>query len=467
MSLVALGASYKSAPIASRERLAVSTGDLFAALASLAAREGVNEAVVLSTCNRVEAYVDAKTDRLGADALIAFFEERTGAPLVRDELYLERGLDTVRHLFRVVCSLDSQVLGEAQILGQTKRALEAAQEAGTCSDVLARLFKNAINLGKRVRTETAIGADSVSLSTAAFKAARNAFPDLEQRSVLFVGTGEMAQIALEYVCDAGVKRIAVCSRTLDHARAFVEPCGGSAHAFDERYGLAARADVVFSMTSAPCAVFESEPLQAARIAAGRADSRLVIVDESMPRDVDPTCAQLSGVSVHDQEALSAVVDEGLAVRLSALGEVERLAAEAEASFLEWMQERSVAPTIKEMYEKGALAVQKELARAGKALASSRGQELSDAEREILEAFGESIVKKLLHGPAARLRKEAHAADSYYYTSSARYLFGLDAFPPGTPCPHCAEQTCKTTGTCAHRGTSGAGALPRQRDMLSL
>ena len=293
MSLVALGASYKSAPIASRERLAVSAGDLFAALASLAAREGVNEAVVLSTCNRVEAYVDAKTDRLGADALIAFFEERTGAPLVRDELYLERGLDTVRHLFRVVCSLDSQVLGEAQILGQTKRALEAAQEAGTCSDVLARLFKNAINLGKRVRTETAIGADSVSLSTAAFKAARNAFPDLEQRSVLFVGTGEMAQIALEYVCDAGVKHIAACSRTLDHARAFVEPCGGSAHAFDERYGLAARADVVFSMTSAPCAVFESEPLQAARIAAGRADSRLVIVDESMPRDVNPACAQLS------------------------------------------------------------------------------------------------------------------------------------------------------------------------------
>ena len=115
--------------------------------------------------------------------------------------------------------------------------------------MLARLFKNAINLGKRVRTETAIGADSVSLSTAAFKAARNAFPDLEQRSVLFVGTGEMAQIALEYVCDAGVKHIAACSRTLDHARAFVEPCGGSAHAFDERYGLAARADVVFSMTS--------------------------------------------------------------------------------------------------------------------------------------------------------------------------------------------------------------------------
>ncbi|NPD31895.1 glutamyl-tRNA reductase [Eggerthellaceae bacterium zg-997] len=459
MSIVAMGASYKSASLEQRERIALADDQVPAALDRLLACEGVTEAVVLSTCNRTEAYVEAKNDRLGVQALEHLFGVAEEG-LAEGGLYLQRGMGAVRHLFRVACSLDSMVLGEAQILGQVKRAFEASSTHGACHEVLTRLFKAAIGLGKRVRTETAIGADSVSLSTAAYRAAATELGGLRNRPVLLVGAGEMARLAAAYLREGGAHPLYVVSRTIEHARQLADQVQGEARPFDERYRLAARCDAVFSMTAAPDAVIEGEPLARAREEAGTAGRPCAIVDQSVPRDVQPACADLPGVALYDIERLGSIIDEGMGRRMEAAREVERLAAEAESAFLSWMQERSVVPTIREMYEKGDQAVERELARACRTLAAARGQAISDDERATLEAFGKAVVKKLLHGPSIRLRKEAQSAESFYYTSSARYLFGLDTHPAGTVCNHCTDPSCHRGEGCSKHRAKAAGEAAR-------
>ncbi|MDO4890660.1 MAG: glutamyl-tRNA reductase [Coriobacteriaceae bacterium] len=446
MSLVAMGVSYKTASIDVRQRVAISDDELSAVLQALVEPEGVKEAIVLSTCNRVEAYVEAKTDRLGADALDGFFKARTDEPLDAECFYLHRGMDAVQHVLRVVSSLDSQVLGEAQILGQMRTAFERAQEAGTCGEVLTELFKRALNLGKRVRTETAIGADSVSLSTVAHRIARDSVADLSQARVLLVGAGEVARLSATYLLDDGVGELFVTSRTPEHAESFARETGAVAVPFEDRYGQAARCDIVFTMTSAQEPIIRRAELEAARVAAGTEGRPLVFIDEAVPRDVELACRELAGVRVEDLESMAAIIDEGIVVRMSAVPKVERLVEEAEQGFLSWMQERLVVPTIKSMYKKGQITVADELEHAVSALEKERGEDMTDAERAILEAYGNAIMKKLLHGPTIRLRKEAQTADSYYYTGAARYLFGIDAFPPGTH-HTCHKRLCDQGEPC--------------------
>ena len=498
MSLVVMGASYKTAPLEARERIAVPEKDLPQALRALAESEGVKEALVLSTCNRTEAYVDAKTDRLGAEALRRFFAERCGSKggernasrtgqangtesadplcsgngtstasaaggriagsangtsdIFEDCFYLHRGVDAVQHVFRVVSSLDSQVLGEAQILGQTKRAFEAATRERTCAKTLTKLFKSAIHLGKRVRSETAIGEDSVSLSTVALKIAREHFPLLESCRVLIVGAGEMARLTAVYLSEASVSNVMVTSRTHAHACAFAEEFGMQTVPFDERYSALAEADIAFTMTSSPDPVIEVAALLAARKAArtGANPRKLLLIDEALPRNVDPACSQLPGVQVCDLDALTSVVDEGLARRMAAIGDAERLIAAETETFLAWMQERYVTPTIKEIHAKAEAVAAAEVARAAKMLVRQRGCALSEEELAVLDALGRSIAGKLMHGPTIRLRKEAQTADSYYYTGAARYLFGLETFPLGTTRSCCEEQSCATGGACTKR-----------------
>lgn len=447
MSLVVMGANYKSASLEVLERISFADEELDATVSALVQVEGVEGAVVLSTCNRIEIYVDACTDRCGADSLRMLFEQRRGEPVEFGEFYLERGEDVVRHLFRVVCSLDSQVLGEAQILGQVKRAFEFSLEHDCCTEVLAQLFRDALHLGKRVRAETGIGADSVSLSTIAFKVARREFPDLEGRQVMFLGTGEMAALALPYFLDANVSDFVIASRNCEHAREFARACDGRVLRFENRYEGIAKADIVFCMTASRHAVVEGEPLRHARDRYGTTGRKLLFVDEAVPRDVAPSCQELEGVIVYGMDSLNAIVDDGMEARMASVGAVERLALQAELNFLAWMQHRTVIPTVKAMYAKGEAVVVGELEKAAKLLARERGAELSAAELNVLESYGNAIMKKILHGPATRLKKESETADSYYYTGSARYLFGLDVFPPGCNPHSCDGYPCLKGKAC--------------------
>ena len=446
MSLVVAGLSYKTAAIALREAAAVPSDEMHDALQGLVRIEGVKEAAVLSTCNRVEVVLEAKTDRLGAQAADAFFRGRMGDAYDAEALYVERGDDAVHHLMRVVCSLDSQVLGEAQILGQVRCAYEQAQEAGTLGEMLTELLKRALHLGKLVRSETAIGSDSISISTVAHRVAANALDGLSNRRVLVVGSGDMARLLFNYLLEDGAGELLVTSRTSAHAASFARETGARAVAFADLHEVAATCDAVFAMTASETPVICAERLAAARREAGREDCQLVLVDEGLPRDIERACAELPCVELFDLEALTAIADDGLTQRMAAVPEVERLAEKAESSFLAWMQERLVTPTIKAIYEKGELTVAGELDRATRALEKERGEALTEAELQVLESYGKAIMKKLLHGPTIRLRKEAQTADSYYYTGAARYLFGIETFPPGTN-RTCHMRVCEKGEPC--------------------
>ena len=513
MSLFLLGASYKSAPLPVREALAITPDDVTLCAEALLRERGIDEVVILSTCNRTELYVNAQTDRLAHQALVALCTARlvqakrgfaeSPAWLIENYCYEKRGMEVVSHLFSVVCSLDSMVLGEAQILGQTKRAFEMAELHKTCSEVLSRLFKTALSVGKRARSETAIGSDCVSMSTSMMHIAREHCSALQDVSCVVLGAGEMAQLSLRYLLQAPVKTIYVASRHYAHAQQVVEqlkaemlisdagtpaagipdagtdgagtPTAGMADVgtdgagtrqsttptvlqaidFADRYSYIAQSQLVMSMTRASSFIIAAEELEMARNAHHTAenptsDASLVLIDAAIPRDIDPACALLPGVQLFDTQHVQHVVDAGLSARMESVGAVEKLIEQAQSEFLAWMQERSVTPTIKEMYEKGSVVVDRELKRCIKSFENARGQKLSSDERQLLELYGEAIAKKLLHGPTARLRKEAHTSASFYYTVSARYLFGLDTNPPGSGCPHCAHPTCLEGKGCSRR-----------------
>lgn len=516
MSLFLLGASYKSAPLPVREALAITPYDVTLCAEALLRERGIDEVVILSTCNRTELYVNAQTDRLAHQALVALCTARlvqakrgfaeSPAWLIENYCYEKRGMEVVSHLFSVVCSLDSMVLGEAQILGQTKRAFEMAELHKTCSEVLSRLFKTALSVGKRARSETAIGSDCVSMSTSMMHIAREHCSALQDASCVVLGAGEMAQLSLRYLLQAPVKTIYVASRHYAHAQQVVEqlkaemrisdagtpaagipdagtdgagtPTAGMADVgtdgagtrqsttptvlqaidFADRYSYIAQSQLVMSMTRASSFIIAAEQLQMARNAHHTSenptsDTPVVLIDAAIPRDIDPACASLPGVQLFDTQHVQHVVDAGLSARMEAVGAVEKLIEQAQSEFLAWMQERSVTPTIKEMYEKGSVVVDRELKRCIKSFENARGQKLSSDECQLLELYGEAIAKKLLHGPTARLRKEAHTSASFYYTVSARYLFGLDTNPPGSGCPHCAHPTCLEGKGCSKRQNS--------------
>lgn len=449
MSVVVCGCSFKTAPIEVREELAFAEDEVRGELESLVTYDGIGEALVISTCNRVELYVDAKTDRIGVDSLRDYVSKRMNGNYDAKHFYSARGMDAAEHLFRVVCSLDSQVLGEAQILGQAKRAFEQAVDAGTCGTVLTKLFKTALSLGKRVRSETGIGQDSVSLSTTAYKVACRVFPDLASRRICVVGTGEMAKLALVYLDDAGCNDVVVIGRRIEAAQDCATIVGGRAVTSDDLYTEVAQSDIVFTMTSADEPVICARELEQARLQAQTSGKHLLIIDEALPRDVEQACAELEGVELYNLEALASIIDESAFERLAAVGDVERMASDALEEFLSWMQQRQVAPTIKEMYEKADSTVDSQLEHAIRSLSQARGAEISQEEQEILAAFGNAIVKKMLHGPTSRLRKEASTADSYYYTGAARYLFGLDTYPPGQEHVRCSHE-CLDNKPCPNQ-----------------
>lgn len=480
MSLIVAGASYKTADIATREAIAVPQSEVPAALERLLSANGVKSAAILSTCNRVEVYLDAKTDALGTEAALDFLFERAGWPReegdsgsgipITDDcasqgIYVHRGPDTAKHMFRVICSLDSQVLGEAQILGQMKHAYEDSVAAGACDEVMAKLFKTAIHLGKQARSETAIGSDSVSLSTTAFQAAKRNVEDLSACDVVLLGAGEMAKLVANYLAEERPAHITVISRTVESAGRLAEALEADVLPFEERYGAVAAADIVFSMMSAQTPVIEKDALEEARIQAGRSDARLVIIDEGVPRNIEYSCSSIDGVTLIDQEMLGSFMDEGLAKRMASVDQVEKLVDAAQKEFLGWMQERMVAPTIKEMYEKGEYTLSLELDRARKEMrkvARKEGREVTEEEDAVLEAFGNAVMKKMLHGPVMRLRKNAQTADSYYYTGAARYLFGLDAYPAGTH-RHCHDKRCLKGEPCpiGYEGSTQQICLQRE------
>jgi glutamyl-tRNA reductase len=416
-----VGLSHKTAPIDVRERVALSGDALKSALGEIRSMDGVREALVVSTCNRVEVYVQAADDV----AARRFFTSR--AQQAADHLYVKGGVDAVRHLFRVSSSLDSMVLGEQQILGQVKEAYGLASAAEAAGSFFSRLCNRAFATAKRVRTETDIGRGITSMSQVAVELVEKIFGDLKGRAILLAGAGKMGTLSAKALASLGADRILVTNRSPERGQALAAQVNGHFRDWDELPRLLTEADVVIVSTGAPTYVLTRDML--AKAMKARRHRSICLIDLAVPRNVDPACADLSDVFAYDVDDMQKVVDSTHEARK---GEALRAEAIIEAEVLAFARERET---------RAALPVLVQLRRRAEAIARAEvertlancGERLDDRGRRSVEAMAQAIVNKLLHGPTVRLKESAATGDGSLAGAVAE-LFGIEPAPEREPVP---------------------------------
>jgi glutamyl-tRNA reductase len=418
--LLALGISHKTAPLELRERLALTEGRAVSVLNELLSGSETLEGVALSTCNRTELYlvtsdpVAAESSALG---VLARQADLRPTELV-GHLYSLRAAGAARHLYRVTAGLDSMIIGEAEVQGQVKRAYELALVENATGAILNRLFRGALAAGKRARTETAIGEKGLSISSVAVELAQRVLGDLARRRVLVIGAGETAELTARALAARGVETVFVANRRYDRAIGLAQRFGGEAVRFDELPGQLELADIVVSATNSPHHIVEREELE--QVMAQRQGRPLLLVDIAVPRDVDPACRELPGVSVHDVDDVQAIVERNASVREAEARDAERILEAELARFQRWLSTLEVVPTVAALRERGEEIVRRVLAEN-----ESRWEGLSPADRERLEAMANAIVSRMLHEPTLRMKRSADDEDTYAYVHAMRELFGLD------------------------------------------
>src|SRR6185503_7253231 len=417
---VVFGMNHRSAPLAVRERVAFPGEEVGAAAARLRGLTGVEEAVLLSTCNRTELIVTASAADAGA--ILARFLERE-RPIGLDELerhcYMHRGPEAVRHVFRLTSSLDSMVVGEAQILGQVKEAYAAAGRAGSLGPVLDALFRRAFSAAKKVRTETGIARNPVSIACAAVSLARDIFGDLDDNSVLVVGAGKMARLAAQQLKSEGVRAVAVANRSFQHADELARELGGRAVPFDRLFEEMERADIVIASTAAPHRVIGRE--DALRVSRARRGRPIFFIDIAVPRDVDPAVHEIDNVYLYDLDDLQGVVKANMDGRLHEVQSAEAIIEREVAAFLAWRKSLEVTPTIVELRQRLHEIALAELERF-----HSRLGELTPDQAEAVRLLAVSLVNKLLHQPTVALKRAAALNGGGLRVELIREIFGMDA-----------------------------------------
>jgi glutamyl-tRNA reductase len=411
-----VGLSHKSAPIEVRERVALSGDALKAALQELKQADGVREAFVVSTCNRVEVYVQAD----GEEPARRFFTSR--AAEAGDHLYAKAGVDAIRHLFRVSASLDSMVLGEQQILGQVKEAYGLASAAQAAGTYVSRLCNRAFATAKRIRTETEIGRGTTSMSQVAVELVEKIFGDLEGRAILLAGAGKMGCLSAKALADLGADRILVTNRSPERGLALAHQVKGTFREWEELPHLLVEADVVIVSTGAPTYVLTRESIAAAMKA--RRHRSLCLIDLAVPRNVDPAAGELPDVYAYDVDDMERVVESthearrGEAVRAEAIVEAEVMA------FARERETRAALPVLVQLRRRAESIARAEAERT----LSHVGAKLDEKGRRSVEAMAQAIVNKLLHGPTTRLKEAASSGDGALAGAAAE-LFGIEAEPP--------------------------------------
>lgn len=412
LELFLVGLSHKSAPIDVRERVALSGEDLKAALTELKQMDGVGEAFVVSTCNRVEVFVQAA----GEGPARHFFTSR--AEQATEHLYVKRGSEAVRHLFRVASSLDSMVVGEQQILGQVKEAYGLASAASAAGGFMSRLCNRAFVTAKRVRTETDIGKGATSMSQVAVDLVAKIFGDLERRSILLVGAGKMGALSAKALKVLGADAVLVTNRSPERGQALADQVGGTFRPWASLEDLLVEADVVIVSTGAPTFVLTADMIR--RAMKRRRHRNLCLIDLAVPRNVDPACGDLDEVYAYDVDDMQKVVSANHEARR---GEAVRAEAIVEAEVAAFAQEREVRAALPVLVELRKRAEAIARAEAEKTL-SIAGAALDERGRRSVEAMARAIVNKLLHAPTYRLKEAAAHGDSDL-PGAAAALFGLE------------------------------------------
>ncbi|NOQ84294.1 MAG: glutamyl-tRNA reductase [Myxococcales bacterium] len=445
---VVVGLSHRTAPVEVRERLAVAPNRLEQELREIAANGRLDEALLISTCNRVELYATSANpiaaSRVAKEALARRLPETASV----DVLYQERGVGVVRHIFRVASSLDSLVVGEPQILGQVKEAFDAAKGAGTMGTLLGRCFTQAFATAKRVRSETGIAEGTVSISSIAAELAKKIFGNLEGRRTLLLGAGEMGEAAARSLRQTGTN-LHVMNRSEDRARALAEACGGRAVPYERLTMEVADADVVIASTASPKFILTPELMKS--VIRTRRRRPLFVIDIAVPRDVDPRVGNMDNVFVYDVDDLQQVAEENLAARTREVELAERIVEEEVDAFSRWRRSLELAPTIVALRKQFGQIADEELKRA-----LPRLEGLSESDHAVLEAMGRSMVNKLLHQPMTQLKAGAGELDGPFLVDAVRRLFAIPADEPAHREPSTEGGTEAKVAQLAAAGTRPTG-----------
>ena len=398
MAFHVLGISHHSAPLDVREKLAFAPERQPEALAELAGQPGVSEAVLVSTCNRTEVYCQAE-DPAAARAWLCAAAERVGLDVDR-YVYVHSGESAVRHAFRVASGLDSMVLGEPQILGQVKQSVRVAEGAGTVGGQLGKLFQQTFAVAKQVRTETALGQHSISMSSAALKLAQNVYGDLSRTRLLLIGVGEMVELAATYFVAQRPMAVVVANRTLARGEAFAEKFEGTAIALADLPNRIHEFDIILTATASTLPILGKGLIESALKARKR--KPMFIVDFAVPRDVEAEVAILEDVFLYTVDDLGRLVQQGAEARRGAMDEAETLVARQVAEFRAWQESRAGVPAIVELRKRVDRYREMELARARGRLAKG------DDPAEVLEGLARGLTNKFLHSPSASMTRAGGA-----------------------------------------------------------
>jgi glutamyl-tRNA reductase len=419
MPLILIGLNHHSAPLEVRERVAYSRDEALEVLGELKSRLNVPQALLLSTCNRTELYAMVG-DAEGSVPPVAsrLFEGRLqNGESVDDFLYRQVDEEAIRHFFRVACGLDSMMLGEQEILHQVKDAYDASIQAQTAGTILHKLASRAFHVGKKARSETKIGYGAVSVAFAAVELAEKVFQSLEGRGALLVGAGENGELCARHLLSRKVEPFYIANRTLARAEDLANNLGGEALSLDHLEDVLSRVDIVVSTTGAPHAVIDGDMVkQAMKRRGGRS---MILTDIAVPRDVEPGVADIPNVFLFDIEALKGIVDDNLNMRKGEIPEVERMIQAEVEHFVQWKRSLAAGPTIGAMHKAFEAMRKHEFDRNAK--------RFSDEDREQLDVFSRTLVRKLLMGVTQEIKK--YRPDNpveMERLAMLRQMFGLDA-----------------------------------------
>ncbi len=421
MNIIALGLNHRTTPVELRERLAVPESRIHEALLRLKRWPDIIEGVILSTCNRVEVYAVVREPERGLESLKEYLltiAADVEPDRIEPHLYRLDGAEAVRHLFRVSASLDSMVIGEPQILGQVKDAFEAALAQKSTGVVLNKIVKKAISVGKRVRTETAIAENAVSVSYAAVELAKKIFQNLAEKTVLLVGAGEMGKLAARHLIDAGVRHVIITNRNHDRALDVARRFNALPVPFNEFHHAMDGADIVVCATAADSFVVGPEDVQ--RALRSRRNRPMFLIDISDPRNIDPAVGSLDNAYLYNIDDLQGHIDLNKEQRLREAGKAEDIVRSEVPAVVMWLKSLEVVPTIVALRKKAddiqRVEIDRILAKLG---------ELSPRQRELVEELAMAITNKLLHSPLVALKTEAESPNGALFAETAQRLFDLE------------------------------------------
>ena len=423
MKIVTLGVTHKTAPVALREQLAIAPDELGASLRFVRSHPNVAECAALSTCNRVEFYavVTAPASAPASTPVCFLKSVLSRSDLARrgelEGRWLElEGAESVRHLFEVAAGLDAMVVGEQEIVAQVKEALRAAEAAQTIGPVLGELFRKALAVSKRVRTETGIAQGALSVASVAVKLARKIFGELGRKQVLIVGAGDTAELTLRHLVKNGARSIVAVNRSFERAEALAARFGGRAARFESLLDELALADIALTTTASPGPIVTADAMR--EVMRRRRGRPVFLIDIAVPRDVEPEVNGLDGVYLYNVDDLDAVVQEHLVKRELALDRCRVIVDEEMVSSMRWLERREIEPTLKQLYGYFDVVRAREL---GDHL--RRFQGLTPELRAQFEQWSKHLVKQLLHGPVSKLRRAEDPATLSRYIETLGELFG--------------------------------------------